>query len=356
MFQTVRELSLSRNKNTAQVAALAPLIWSARITATNNDAEESATGAISLFDKDLDLGGDDGTALVGLRFQDVMIPQGATITKAYLEFTAEETKTALTSLIVRAEISDNSVAFVTTEKTLLLRDKFATEASWKKLLLWTSGNVEQSPDISQVIQKVVDRPLWKSGNALSLFITGEGDRDAHSYDSDPLRAPLLYIEYTSAATTTSAPVPIPVPTPTPVIPPAQTPVPTPIPVPQPPIVSSPLLPAPEPLPPAPIPSLSCPAINETVEVGDCVRTLGALNVRSGAGGKIIGKQKNDRGGTIIGGPIGTKGMRWWNIDYHQGVDGWSADSLFEELSSPLLSSDMRIKTFERVNVRSAPNG
>jgi hypothetical protein len=46
-----------------------------------------------------------------------------------------------------------------------------------------------------VIQEIVNRPGWASGNSLVLLITGSGTRTAEAYDGDPSGAPLLKVTY-----------------------------------------------------------------------------------------------------------------------------------------------------------------
>ena len=46
-----------------------------------------------------------------------------------------------------------------------------------------------------MVQEVVDRPGWVTGNALVLVVTGSGKRVAESYDGEPAGAPLLRVTY-----------------------------------------------------------------------------------------------------------------------------------------------------------------
>ncbi len=63
-----------------------------------------------------------------------------------------------------------------------------------------------TPNIAPVIQEIVDQANWVSGNALAVIITGTGERVAHAYNSDPNKAPLLYIEYNTGTPVNQAPV------------------------------------------------------------------------------------------------------------------------------------------------------
>ena len=46
-----------------------------------------------------------------------------------------------------------------------------------------------------MIQPVIDRAGWASGNDLALIITGAGARVAEAFEGDAVGAPLLVIEY-----------------------------------------------------------------------------------------------------------------------------------------------------------------
>ncbi|MHC4705621.1 MAG: hypothetical protein ACYS8I_00850, partial [Planctomycetota bacterium] len=63
---------------------------------------------------------------------------------------------------------------------------------------WTAvghaGADQQTPDIASVIQEIVNRPGWASGNSLVIIIVGSGRRTAESYDGDSAAAPLLHLE------------------------------------------------------------------------------------------------------------------------------------------------------------------
>ena len=68
--------------------------------------------------------------------------------------------------------------------------------NWTNIPAWnTTSEKHQTPDISAVIQEVVSRGGWTSGNDLVLIISGSGERTAESYDGESSNAPLLRVEY-----------------------------------------------------------------------------------------------------------------------------------------------------------------
>ena len=58
-----------------------------------------------------------------------------------------------------------------------------------------AGPDQRTPDLSEIIQEIVDRTDWSPGNAIVIVITGSGRRTAESYNGSPAAAPLLHVEY-----------------------------------------------------------------------------------------------------------------------------------------------------------------
>jgi hypothetical protein len=77
------------------------------------------------------------------------------------------------------------------------RPRTAAAASWSPAA-WTAGQAgadQRTPDLSSVVQEIINRPGWASGNALALIITGSGRRTAVAHNGSATTAPLRYIEY-----------------------------------------------------------------------------------------------------------------------------------------------------------------
>jgi hypothetical protein len=55
------------------------------------------------------------------------------------------------------------------------------------------GLAQRTSDLSAVVQEIVNRPGWASGNAISLVITGSGQRVAKSFETGA--PPVLHVEY-----------------------------------------------------------------------------------------------------------------------------------------------------------------
>lgn len=177
-----------------------PTIVETAVAARADDAEERGTGAVTTGDSDLELGQDGSSRqTVGLRFRGVQIPDGATITAAWVQFTADEVKTGTASLTVAGHDADNAASFTTSSRNITSRPRTTATVPWTPAR-WSAVGArttdQRTPDLSGVVQEIVDRPGWVSGNALAFVVTGTGTRTAEPYEGGAQRAAVLHIEYT----------------------------------------------------------------------------------------------------------------------------------------------------------------
>ncbi len=59
--------------------------------------------------------------------------------------------------------------------------------------------VYSSPDIKDIVQHIVNRTDWNSGQDMGFIIGGTGERSAYSHDGSSSRAPLLHVEFSSGS-------------------------------------------------------------------------------------------------------------------------------------------------------------
>nr|WP_321371059.1 hypothetical protein [uncultured Desulfuromusa sp.] len=181
-----------------------------RISNGSNDVEQLESGEILFNSSDLELVDDltgGGNQTVGLRFTGVDIPYGAYITNAYLEFETDEAYSGATSLVVRVEDSDDAIAFSQTVNNVSSRLYAVPEVLWDNVEAWSAVNGHhQTPDLSSLLQSVVDRAGWDVGGAIVFAISGEGLRTAESYEGESAAAPLLHVEYRMGERVNQAPV------------------------------------------------------------------------------------------------------------------------------------------------------
>ncbi len=170
-----------------------------RIAASSDDAEEEDAGShsVQLGSSDLELIADAKNQIVGLRFRAVPLLRGARILNAWLQFQADGSTSAATTLQIRAQASDDPPTFTSTRRDLSGRALATASLTWTPPA-WTSGAqgaAQRSPSLVGILQQLVDRAGWASGNDLVLIITGSGLRRAESYDGIRAAAPLLHVEY-----------------------------------------------------------------------------------------------------------------------------------------------------------------
>lgn len=138
---------------------------------------------------------------LGLRFDDLNIPRGATINHAKVEFTVIDASSTPTQMTIKGESVDDSVPFTVVNNGLSSRISasggYPTTASvnWDIGEWVKRGYEENTPDVASIIQEIVDRPGWCGGNALSLYMFGQGNRVVESRDRGIYEAPTLQISY-----------------------------------------------------------------------------------------------------------------------------------------------------------------
>jgi hypothetical protein len=171
-----------------------------RILSGLDDVEQRASGSMYIDSTDLEFV-DDGTEvgqLVGIRFTGVDIPQGAIITNAYIQFQVDEVSTVTTSLVIRGEDTDSAAAFTSVRNNVSSRTSTDATVAWTPVAWSTVGVAgldERTPDLSSIVQEIVNRGGWSTHNHMVFVITGAGTRTAESFEGSATGAPLLHIEY-----------------------------------------------------------------------------------------------------------------------------------------------------------------
>jgi hypothetical protein len=147
--------------------------------ASSDDAEQENDEMDALFDDDLDAGwegapDDQNLLTTGLRFRSIFIPRGAVIDSAFIIFYSHEGKSAedVARITIAGEATDHALTF--TEDALISnRPRTAAELLWEVAEEWELWGEYRTPDIKTVIQEIVNRGGWVSGNALAILLLGE---------------------------------------------------------------------------------------------------------------------------------------------------------------------------------------
>ena len=199
-------LLVSIAANRPQVAAyltrltpFTPSEFAVRVAEGNDDAEEViASGEIYRDSNDLELVEDrtqNGHQWVGIRFQNVRLSPGATVEAAYIEFKADGSDSAATSLTIRGEAIDSADTFRTSKGNISERPLTSATVVWDEVTPWEAGQTYRTPDLSTIVQEIIDRNGWSPGNSVAFVVAGSGVRTAESFESRPADAPLLRVEY-----------------------------------------------------------------------------------------------------------------------------------------------------------------
>ena len=178
------------------------------VSQSSGDAEQNANGTANAVTNEdtLDLGYQtvllsNVKQVVGLRFPAVPIPRNATITSAKLQFRASSGDSTSLSLRIRGHNVGDAPNFSTggnDRPVQRLNSATTAQVAWNNVANWSSGSNYQSPDISSIIQEIVNRGDWTKGSNLAVMIeatSASGRRRATSRDSSSSNQPRLLIEF-----------------------------------------------------------------------------------------------------------------------------------------------------------------
>ena len=114
---------------------------------------------------------------IGLRFSNIIIPQGHTVTKAFLQVYPNHSCSADNcsnlSFAIKGEKTINSAEFDSTQANNISNRATTTASVTPSINDWgdTANNkTYKIENIGPVIQEIVNQSGWKSGNALSLIV------------------------------------------------------------------------------------------------------------------------------------------------------------------------------------------
>ena len=183
-------------------AAFAGKVVEIGITNTNDSVEDQLERGMYMGSSDLEFPNDGGLQVIGLRFLDVEVPQGASILEAYIVFTVDETEADdPANLIIEGELIADAPEFEAVDNNVNDRARTAAQVKWSPEHYPTVGAKVQTEDIASVIKEMVSQEGWATGNALAIIISDDPDnpstglRTVESGSGD--LAALLHIEYSS---------------------------------------------------------------------------------------------------------------------------------------------------------------
>lgn len=137
--------------------------------AQNSDDAKESSGTMALTGASLE--SDATTEKLGFRFQNVTIPQGATVNTAYLTLYFNSSTLDEPNHPIYAEAADNSSTFTTGSNDITNRSLTSATATWSSTDLGAAGSFN-SPELKSLAQEVINRASWASGNAMTFIIIG----------------------------------------------------------------------------------------------------------------------------------------------------------------------------------------
>ena len=172
-----------------------------RISAGDDDAEQyGSSGTMYMDSSDLELvnDGSKGNQHVGMLFKNLNIPADATITNAYIQFTVDETNSGTTNVSIKVENAGNAAAITSQNNNITSRSYYSQAVNWSPNAWNTvgaAGNDQQTPELKTLVQHIVNKSDWNTGNNMLFYISGTGERTAESYNGSSSNAPQLVVSY-----------------------------------------------------------------------------------------------------------------------------------------------------------------
>ena len=166
--------------------------WSGACGASADDAKQSGT-AMSLT---ASMSVVSATHYLGGRFQNVTVPQGATINSATLTVnvpsTINDTPAGVTWY---GELATNAAAFTTTASDITNRALTTATTVWSGTDI---GTGDHDLTVTSIVQEIVNQGGWASGNAMALLLYGVASCSIQitSYDTSTTLCARLAIDYT----------------------------------------------------------------------------------------------------------------------------------------------------------------
>lgn len=151
-----------------------------------DDAEEDymEDGEMDLGSSDLELIMDGSHhQMVGIRFSNLVVEKGETINSASIQFTSKENNPDPATLTIYGEKIADSPIFDTAAYNISTRTKTDASVAWA-VPAWTpdlAGEDQKTPDLSAIVQEIVDLDGWASGNHITFIIIGDAGSDRNTY-------------------------------------------------------------------------------------------------------------------------------------------------------------------------------
>jgi len=115
------------------------------------------------------------------RFVSVPLTNGTEITSATLRTMAYLSGTGASSLLLQGEAYDSTDSYDAANTSIGNRAVTTAQVSWPVAGAWLEDSTNDSPDIATIVQEIVDRPGWSSGNAMAIQLRNTATSGGYQY-------------------------------------------------------------------------------------------------------------------------------------------------------------------------------
>lgn len=194
------------NKTALIKSAMAATVGE-QVGASGDDADQAGAGDnADLVGTEQNIGdvAGDGTWTFGARFQTVAVPKDATISNATISLKATWAGDNDVNTLVYAEDADDCSIFTQADgPTDRMAAKTTANVAWEPGA-WTEDVFEASGDISAVLQEIVERAGWATGQDICILVAENGStqwdmKEVYTFDNGAANAPKLDFDYEEAA-------------------------------------------------------------------------------------------------------------------------------------------------------------
>jgi hypothetical protein len=176
--------------NTFQVSSLSD--------AVNEDGATFTSGSSTVW---LGNGNSATASFTGIRFTNVMIPNGATITSAKLKVYSTQSQWISIRMSMAGDLSANSPAFSSTNKPSQ-RGLTTQKVNHSSNVSWVPNTWYTLDEMAPVVQEIVNLAAWQSGNSFSIILKGTGNswgrKVVAGWSSANNNGPQLVITYSTS--------------------------------------------------------------------------------------------------------------------------------------------------------------
>ncbi|WP_218352657.1 PilC/PilY family type IV pilus protein [Alteromonas lipotrueiana] len=172
------------------------------VTSVNTDTDDgSQAGNYPRIYRDtLDLSNGTQRVISGVRFSNLKIPQGAVIENAYIRFTSAQLNVASTDIKIMAEDTGDAQTFSQSYRNISNRNVTSNFVDWQDNGFPVNDETLVTPDISSVVQEVVDSNAWCGGQAMNILFDADSSdsasaRKVHAYDAGTDKGAQLVVTY-----------------------------------------------------------------------------------------------------------------------------------------------------------------